>query len=222
MKKLFLIAALLVSYAPLLSAQVSGGNPAPGIVGIADSSITDAKISGVIQPAHLPSTAAYTNKDNNWSTTQTSVSSFSVLAGLKVTGQTNFSGVAFASASLSGIAVTGASDYVCLAGSTLTWTSNGNIARVKFSGQSYSDNATSTINKFWVLLDGALTAGQSGPVFAALVGSHTQNPNIDTSFEMHVKPSSAGAHSVCLAVDTNGGTLNVGNSVIGEFSVTEF
>ncbi len=87
MRKTVIFVVFLLLTAARVRAQVSGGNPPVGAAGIANATITDAKISGVIQPAHLPSTATYSDKDNAFSVGQTiSATSFSV------GGSTNTSG----------------------------------------------------------------------------------------------------------------------------------
>lgn len=57
---------------------VNGGTPPSGVAGIADGTVTDAKLTGTIQPVHLPSTVAYTNAPNTFTSSQSVSASFNV------------------------------------------------------------------------------------------------------------------------------------------------
>lgn len=214
-----LLSALLLFSAAFVGAQALK-QQGPGLVPIANGGTGSTTAAGAVSGLGAASTSAA----NTLSGTQTITSSVTVSAAIGATGATNFSGVAFSSASIQNFTTTATAGYVCISGSTLTWSSNGNLARINFSGNARSDTLAAVIN-LMVLLDGVVVSPQvAGSRWAMVVHEPVAGDDNDVSFSFYIKPTS-GTRQACLSVWTSAGTatINVTNQAgTGEFSVREF
>lgn len=145
-----------------------------------------------------------------------------VVGGILVAGAcTADSGiVVFSSRSLSNQTFTNTTGWPCLSNSTLTWTSGGRLTEVSFSG-TMSHSGTGSSIYLNLIVDGAYASGLSNTTFLLLASEPVADYNMNISVKYHLKLSAA-SHSVCLAGQTNAGTVTIRADVIDEFSVKDF
>lgn len=139
-----------------------------------------------------------------------------VIGSATIQGATNFPGIAFSSAGVTGTS-TATSLFVCQSGSTITWTSNGNRAEFSYSGD-IANSSLASNNALYLLIDGALQFGGAGLIYfqeavATDVTQITGTANLILS---------SGVHSACLAPRVSAGTMTLGANTQSEFHVREF
>lgn len=104
--------------------------------------------------------------------------------------------------------------YKCY-GTTLTWTSKGNLAEVGLSVEVYNNAVTAIA--LYLLIDGVPSA-----LPVVYIQSDTANLRRLAGFgPIFIKPG-AGTHSICLAPNSGAGISNFGDQTGGKWYVREF
>ncbi len=133
---------------------------------------------------------------------------------IKANGKTNFPGVAFASATISSVAFGTQASYPCIT-STITWVSNGNVARFNFSAFQYNgQQGTETIYR--IKVDQALVTCGTNQI-QSFVDQAVASIYQWAGFQCTYRPT-AGARTACVTASASANTTTLDN---GEFSVTE-
>ncbi len=131
--------------------------------------------------------------------------------------------VQISSVAINNVTTTATTYGTCLSGSTFTFVSNGDLAKISFNGTMQSSAGSVDIYAD-VIFDGGYISPGSSALHADAIGVPSAlagdfNP---FHFSYAIKPTT-GTHSVCLGIYSSAAsTLTVSHYTVGEFKITQY